>query len=133
MELVAKMGEFFYKSITYGSFVLPPLCCGWAWWSWIRSEKSSIRPWRRTASELGLALLSAGICLGAFSIAYLYTHPMLGGLGLPDPTIWSMEAGAIVGVVALLLAPLAKSWTRVALILSSISLLFFLFTIAISP
>ena len=127
------MGEFFYKAITYGSFVLPPLCCGWAWWSWVRSVKSSIQPWRRAASEISLGLLSAGIGLGTFSISYLYSHPMLGGLGLPDPTIWSMEAGAIMGALALLVALLAESWTRIALLLSSIGLLFFLFTLAISP
>jgi len=127
------MGEVIYKTLAYGGFIVPPLCCVWAWWSWIRTEKSSIRPWRRAASELGLGLLTAGIGLGAFSISYLYKHAEPGGLGLPDATITSMETGAVVGLAALLISFFAKSWTRIALAMSSIGLLWFLYLIAISP
>jgi hypothetical protein len=70
-------------------------------------------------------LLSAGIGLATFSISYLHNHPELGGLGLPDPTITSMETGAVVGAAALLVALFAKSWTRIALVSSSIGLLWF--------
>lgn len=125
------MNEFFYKTVTYQSFVVPPLCYVWAWWSWIHTEKSGVPPWRRAISEISLGLLFTGIGLGAFSISYLYTYPMQGGL--PDATIWSMEAGAIFGILALLTSMFSKSWTRVALVLSSADLLFFLYLIALSP
>jgi len=78
-------------------------------------------------------LLSAGIVLGALSISYLYAHPEPGELGLPDATIKSMEAGAIFGILALVAAVFSKSSTRVALVLSSADLLFFLYLIALSP
>jgi hypothetical protein len=127
------MGELLYKTLAYSGFIVSPLCCGWAWWSWLKTEKSSIRRWRRAASELGLGLLTAGIGLGVFSISYLYKHPELGRPGLPDATITSMETGAVVGLAALLVSLFAKSWTRIALLLSSIGLLWFLYLIALSP
>jgi len=125
------MNEFFYKTIAYQSFVVPPLCYVWAWWSWIQTEKAAVPRWRRAISEISLGLLSAGIGLGAFSISYLYAHPEHGGL--PDATIWSMEAGAIFGILALVTSTFSKSWTRIALVLSSADLLFFLYLIALSP
>jgi hypothetical protein len=127
------MGELFYKTLAYSGFIVSPLCCGWAWWSWLKTEKSSIRRWRRAASELGLGLLTGGIGLALFSISYLYKHPFLDGPGLPDPTIRSMEAGAVFGLAAFLMSFLAKSWTRIAMVLSSIGLLWCLYLIALSP
>jgi hypothetical protein len=127
------MPDFFYKSFEYSLFIVPPLACAWAWWSWIRAEKSSIRPWRRVFSELSLGFLSAGIGLATFSISYLYTHLELVPNGFPPATINSLELGAIVGLIALLTAFFAKSQTRVALLLSSIGLMMFLYALAISP
>jgi len=127
------MAEFIYKTLAYGGFIVAPLYCGWAWWSWLKAEKSSIQRWRRAASELGLGLLTAGIGLGVFSISYLYKHPYLGGLGLPGATITSMEAGAVFGLAAFLMSFLAKSWTRIAMVSSSIGLLWCLYLIALSP
>ena len=127
------MNEFLYKVLSYQTFVVPPLCCGWAWWSWIRTDKSAIPQWRRIASKISLSLLSAGIGLGAFSISYLFAHPEPGVVGLPDATIWSLQVGTVFGILALVTAVFSKSWTRVALVLSSADLLFFLYLIALSP
>jgi len=44
-----------------------------------------------------------------------------------------MESGAVVGLAALLTSFFAKSWTRIALIRSSIGLLWFSCLIALSP
>jgi hypothetical protein len=63
---------------------------------------------------------------------YFYRHPEIHP-GLPEATIATMEAGAVVTCVTLLMSFFAKSWTRVALLLSSISLLWVFFLIALTP
>src|SRR6267143_1403762 len=123
------MDRFLNELVLYTSVAWPVSCAIWAWRSWIRTEKSSIRRWRRASSILRLGLVSAGICLGAFSSGYIYWRPEPGP-GLPTRTIITMEIGAI---AALLAALFAKSWTRLALASSSLGLLWFLFLIALSP
>jgi hypothetical protein len=81
---------------------------------------------------LSLGLVSAGICLGAISLSYIYWRPE-SRPGLPTPTIVTMEIGAVVALGALLAALFAKAWTRFALVLSSLGLLWFFFLIALSP
>src|SRR5713101_4351648 len=108
------MDRFLNELVLYTSVAWPLSCAIWAWWSWIRTEESSVRRWRRASSILSLGLVSAGICLGAFSLGYLYWRPEPGP-GLPTATIITMETGAAVALGTLLAAPFAKSWTRVAL------------------
>src|SRR5215467_11465694 len=127
------MSKFFYRVLTYQTFIVPPLCCGWAWWLWMRADKSAMQRWRRIASKISLGLLSAGIGLGAFSISYLFAHHEQGGMALPNATVRSMLAGAVFAILALVTAVFSKSWTRVALVLSSADLLFLLYLIALSP
>lgn len=112
---------------------LPPLSCTFAWWLWIRKDESvSIPRWRRSATAIGLIAVTVSIVLGAFALLYWHRFPGRG----PDPpsaTRITTLSGFALLVFAVPFCVLAKSWTRLALVLSCIGLLGFYFGMFVAP
>jgi hypothetical protein len=126
------MDGFLNAFVLYTSVAAPVLFAAWAWRSWFKTGTSSLSPWRRAATVISLSLLSCDMCVGAFALAFIYLRPS-SDPGLPQPTITALQIGAPLAAVALLCSCFAKSWTRLALILSGVGLLWFFFLIALSP
>ena len=126
------MSHIVQTVVEYGSFALPPVSYGLALWSWHHAKESSLPSWRRAASALGVVLVGASLLLAVVSLNDFYRHPE-SRPGLPQGTILSMEAGAVVGVFAFAVSLFAKAWTRVSLAICSLSLLWVFFLIALSP
>jgi hypothetical protein len=126
------MDDALHKFIELGITALPLVCFVGAFCFWSVVDKSGIKRWRLRSTWVAFALMFVAICLGAYALACVYRYPQ-SNPGLPDQTIWSMVAGALLALLALPVTFMAKSWTRVALFLSSASLLFFFYLLAISP
>lgn len=130
--LSPSVSEILEKVVEYGTVALPVVSYGWALWSWRTADYSALRPWRRATMVLAVVLTGVGLCLAAFSIIEIYRHPEVSA-ALPEASIVSMEVGALVALVALGVSLFAKSWPRIALVLSALCLLWLFFLIALSP
>src|SRR5438128_448614 len=124
------MDRFLDYIIPFGSLSLPPMFLAWAWLSSIKGRDKSLSQWRRSLTIFGLVLVSASTCLAAFSFAYWRTHFDF-NQGLPHATIVTMESGSCLATLALIVSLFSKRWTRAALLLSSLSLLWVFLLIAI--
>ena len=110
---------------------LPPLTCGLAWWSKLRKSRATSSPaWRKTAANAGLVLSTLSIGFGGFAYFYWREFP---GTAPPWPTFVSTWCGLVLAVLALPLSVFSASWTRVGLVVCSITLLGFYFLMFLSP
>lgn len=109
--------------------VLPFACYAWALWCWSHRDNSSLPTWRGWATTITVVLAGVSLALATFVLFDIYRHP----IETSKTEIESVETGALVGLLGLLLSVFARSWTRIALSFSCASLLWVFFLIALSP
>lgn len=119
-------------AVDFALLFMPPLSCTCAWWLWIRKyEFVPIPRWRRSATGVALIAVTLSIALGAFAL--LYWHQFPGEGNPPSPTRITTLAGFALAMFAIPFCILAKSWTRIALVLSCVGLLGFYFGMFVAP
>ena len=112
---------------------VPPVSCAWAWRLWMRGSRTTEIPeWRRLATRIGLMALTVSVGLGAFAWIYWHRYPGQGS-GPPEPTRIATLLGFGSAVFGIPLAVLARSWTRVSLMVCSAALLGFYFGMFLAP
>jgi hypothetical protein len=119
--------------VDFALLFLPPLSCTCAWWLWLSKHESVPIPrWRRSATAIALMAVTLSIALGAFAFIYWRRFPGHGP-DPPSPTRIATLAGFALAVFAVPFSVLAKSWTRLALVLSCLCLLGFYFGMFVAP
>jgi len=114
------------------SFVgTPPCACAGAWLVWTREDRrQATANWRRIAINIALLLVSISISFGAFALTYWRRSD---ALAPPKPTIVTPFAGLALVLLALPWSAVTVSWTRAALLLSSLSLIGFYLVLRSHP